>query len=296
MKEFSIVDAAFYGFGFLKRAPMNFLGVVILLSVLMLGTFVLFLPAYADLLNTVMSSSDPESSFAAMGAFYASVGWYFLLALLVGMMAYGAINRALVFDPPPSEWILGIKIGGDELRLLWVYIAVSFLIMLGALVFGLLGGVIMGVAAASGSTGLAVVGAIVMYVLMFGVMIFLGVRFSPAAAATVGEKQIHIFRAWSMTKGKFWQIFLAYLILYVIIFVVYAVLLFGMAASFGLFGSGGAGFDPDSLRSIGVGPLAVVAAVVAAVVYTFIYGAFFGVGAYVYRQHGGGRQTAETFE
>lgn len=110
-----------------------------------------------------------------------------------------------------------LRIGADEGRLavialVWCVLFVGFYIglviaMLVPLGIGFLTG---GAAVAAVLTILCVLGAL-------AVMLWLVARLSPAAALTIRDRQIRVFEAWAVTRGKGGQLFLAYLVLMIAI-------------------------------------------------------------------------------
>lgn len=110
-----------------------------------------------------------------------------------------------------------LRIGADEGRLavialVWCVLFVGFYIglviaMLVPLGIGFLTG---GAAVAAVLTILCVLGAL-------AVMLWLVARLSPAAALTIRDRQIRVFEAWAVTRGKGGQLFAAYLVLLIAI-------------------------------------------------------------------------------
>jgi Na+/H+ antiporter NhaC len=50
-------------------------------------------------------------------------------------------------------------------------------------------------------------------------LIYFGVRFAPAAATSIAKRRFAFFDAWTVTKGRFWALFGAYLLLFLMYFV-----------------------------------------------------------------------------
>jgi hypothetical protein len=66
---------------------------------------------------------------------------------------------------------------------------------------------------------------VVAIVLQYAAMIFVGVRFAPAAATSIARKRFAFFEAWKVTKGRFWALFGSFFILmfaYVLVSLVFA--------------------------------------------------------------------------
>jgi len=54
-------------------------------------------------------------------------------------------------------------------------------------------------------------------------MIFLGVRFGPAAATSIARQRFSFFEAWTVTRGRFWALLGAFVLLWLIFGVIYLV-------------------------------------------------------------------------
>ncbi len=54
-------------------------------------------------------------------------------------------------------------------------------------------------------------------------MIFLGVRFGPAAATSVARQRFSFFEAWTVTRGRFWPLLGAFALLWLIFGVIYLI-------------------------------------------------------------------------
>jgi hypothetical protein len=292
MSDLTAPAAAFHGFGLIKRDPQTFLGLALLLFVYVLGALTLLVGPYIRFFEITMSSpDDPSVVVSALGAFFGALGLYFLLCLLVFALLLGAVNRALVFGSSKG-WLLGLKLGMDEVRVILVSIVGYILVCLpyiGAVVVAaVIGGVI--AAVTQNPAGLAFIA--LGYLVGIGLMIWVGVRLSLAGPATVGEGRFVIFESWKMTKGKFWTLFLAYLLLYAIILVIEVVVfLLLMGVIFGSLASDPGGLqrfeDPEAvlelLRGFSLGPAAIIGSAIYAVFGAFFYAAFLGVAARGYR-------------
>lgn len=131
-----------------------------------------------------------------------------------------------------------IGFGADELRLIVVYLIWAALFIGSYLLFAILSGVLIGgIGAASGGDmgfGVALI-AIILFIAYFAFAIYYGTRLSPAAAITTRDRRIAFFRAWGATRGRFWPMFGAFLVIalgaILALFVLY--LIFG-AAIFGV--------------------------------------------------------------
>lgn len=286
MSKFSAGDAAFYGFGLVKRDPMTFLGVTLLFVAFGVVLSLTFVPAYAHMIEQ-LSTNDPEAMAAATFQFWGVTGPVYLLMIPLYMVGLGALNRSLVFGQSEG-WVLGLKLGMDEVRVFVVTIVGYILAILpyvGCALLGVLLATALAAAAGMGENPAAAAAFLLVVPAYIGgivLMIWIGVRLSFAAPASVGEGRFVIFESWSMTKGRFWSLFLAYLLLFIILFVieivivVLAISIGGVAMS--ALGSGEE-LDLSAFTSVSLGPAVIVGSGVYGVVVTFFSGAFFGVAA-----------------
>jgi hypothetical protein len=53
----------------------------------------------------------------------------------------------------------------------------------------------------------------IIYLVQYAVLIFIGVRFAPAAATSIARRRFSFFDAWKVTRGRFWALFGSFFIL-----------------------------------------------------------------------------------
>jgi hypothetical protein len=113
----------------------------------------------------------------------------------------------------------------DELRLLALtiifligfYIALIVMAVLLSLLIGLL-------AAATGSFGLAAGLMVVEFLAMFVFAVWFCTRFALAFPLTLLRGKIIIGEAWRVTRGRFWPLFTAFLVVFLIMIVLFTIL------------------------------------------------------------------------
>ena len=142
-------------------------------------------------------------------------------AILVSSVIYGAVNRAVLL---PSESAFGyLRLGGDELRIIGLSIILTLLFIGVVLGLGTAVAIIAGVLATiAGDVGAFI--AFPLFILMYGVIIWLAVRFSLAVPITVAERRIAVFDSWRLTRGHFWSLLGMTLLSAVMAMVVYVLL------------------------------------------------------------------------
>jgi hypothetical protein len=147
------------------------------------------------------------------------------LAILFWVVFEGALQRRYMRDEGFS-----LKLGGDEGRLfvvglLWMLTLFGLYIGIG-LVVAIVGG---GLTAAFGETAALVV--IPLVIAGFAAFVWVIVRLSPASAMTVRDRKITFTSAFAASKGRFWSMFFAFIIMAIIVYIVSLVLqliLFGV--------------------------------------------------------------------
>lgn len=173
--------------------------------------------AVRPLLGQSMSPAmtpNPTDMFVASGP-------VFLIALFFaafGFVIYAAAMRAIL--RPEAGGIAYLRLGMDELRLFGVAILFSvggtILFLIVTFAFGLVG---VGIAA-SGDPGIgsALLGLLFILALL-AVVVFFIVRFSLAFPLTLYRQQIVIGEAWTLSRGHFWSLFGAALVITLILMV-----------------------------------------------------------------------------
>jgi hypothetical protein len=234
------------GGGFrLLRERTTAVGVWMLLYLVAMAGSGLAMRPFASMWAGAMGS-DPQVAIAQMAPM---LQWFFLLELallILFIVLVAAPVRAVLRPEEPGFFYL--RLGMDELRLFGV--TILFLVLFYAAM--LLGMIPIALLVAAGALIAGVAGAVVIMIVAmlvyFGALIWLQVRFSLIFPLTVLRRRIIIGESWRLTRGRFWTLFGAYLVIVVIVFAAGAVL---MAISYGPYLSGmmRAGQSPDAMRA-----------------------------------------------
>ncbi len=178
-----------------------------------------------------MSQMMPPASVMALGPSY----FLLLLVLYILFAAYEAACLRWMIRGETGG-VFGLSLGADTWRIyfgywIWFFIFVAAYLVIVMLMVGLMGGVVV---AAQGNPDAAGPGALIGVVLtvVAGLAwLWFSIRLSPAAATSVARRRFAFFDAWKVSKGRFWALFGAFLLL----FIMYIVLCVGVGVAAGAF-------------------------------------------------------------
>jgi hypothetical protein len=197
--------------------------------VLMVGMMAIFFPAFASMIEAQrQAAADAALGMSAPRAIHSEIiATVFLLELaycLYILILFAAAVRAVA--RPTGDRFAYLRIGMDELRLfgLVVLIAIVAIVVevVAILLFAIIGAMLGAMIGKAG--GIAI--TVILGVFLFGAAIYAQIRLSLTGAFTVIRGGIVIRDAWRATKGQFWTLFGAYLL----IGLVFAVISFAMIA------------------------------------------------------------------
>jgi|KBSMisStandDraft_5_1062788.scaffolds.fasta_scaffold30391_5 hypothetical protein len=150
----------------------------------------------------------------------------FLLFVPVGLVAFvmlaAAAFRAVLF--PEQSRFAYLRLGMDELRLLGTALVLIIGFYIAMIVTGIAAGLVVAVVAAA-LGGSAVTGALLVGLPMIAFSTWLMVRFALAAPLTILQRKVVIGPAWRLSRGHFWSLLGAYIVVLLLVFVIYAVVL-----------------------------------------------------------------------
>ena len=230
MAEANPLDAA--RFAFVKRTPrfvLTKITLVYLACSLLIGGvfFAVAWPWIAPLASWYMSvlhaftsgatpPDPPIESLSGLLPIYAIAG---CLAILLYAAFEAACLRWLVRGETGGP--MGLSLGADTWRVLLTYLVWLGLAFAAVCVVAVFYVAInaLGRAVPALSFLTVMIGALAPLAIIAG-MIFFGVRLSPAAAASIRERRFAFFSAWSATRGHFWELLGAF----VIVFIAYCVI------------------------------------------------------------------------
>jgi hypothetical protein len=228
MARLSPTEAVFAGFRFARERPAALLiWSAYYLVVLAVTLFAVFNLAGDKLLQLVAlqrsGAADPGPILAIMDEIAPALGFAVLLLTVFGTVLRTAVLRAYL-EPGPHPWG-GLRFGGDELRVLGAYAFLMLTLFCGVTTVSLFTGL-----AAAVNPALAALAMIVGLAALAG----LAVRLSLAPVVAYTEKRISLRRSWELTKGGFWRLLGAYVLLVAVAGVILVVMLVLFSALMGV--------------------------------------------------------------
>lgn len=223
MAEFSPLDAALFAFRKRdKRFVLTAASVAYLLGTLLIAAIVVagawgqlepLMGWYFDVMRSASSGVEPPDP--PMPQLFGLLPWYGL-SLLLGLIWFAAYEAACLRWMVRGErgGLLGFSFGADTWRVLAVYL-VWFVLVIG--VVAAVTALYLALNAFSGLGAAAQIVAMVLGALaplaVCALVIWGAVRLSPAAAASIAARRFAFGQAWSATRGRFWPLLGAFVIL-----------------------------------------------------------------------------------
>lgn len=294
MADFSVSDAAFAGFRFIKEKPLTILVWAVAYVVLMVVLFGVFFAlagaAFLPLISNPQAfENNPQQFLQSLPGLFGAIAVFAVVGTLAGGVVYAAVYRAFL---RPEEGGLGyFRFGADELRLLGAY----FLLLLLYLGVSIVGAVpVAGLAVGGGEIGQGLSG--LLNLVKFCLLAWGAVRLSLALPATFATRRIALGESWRLTKGQFWKLTGAYLLAGAMLFAAYiavVVLIVGIGGA--AFAGLAAGANPAQVLTTSI-PLLIALGLVYPVVAPCAMVVMIGPTAFIYRALSADpATTAETF-
>ncbi len=148
-------------------------------------------------------------------------GWIvsgYVLLLVVGVFFWAAFEAAVQRRYVRDEGFR-LGLGGDELRLIllaliWFAVSVGIYILSAFAIGAGTASVIM----ALDDERLGLLVLLVSVIFVACTWLWVAVRLAPASAMTIRDRRLKFFDAWGASRGRFWSLFGAYIVLAIIIF------------------------------------------------------------------------------
>lgn len=232
--RFTFDGALMFGFraAHAKSFPWKFALAFAVVSTVLTALFAwLIKDAIFGFMDTVerldsVGADDPAQVFSVFFSLFGGLLPWIVLgslaSLVVWAMFMAATQRRYIRDEAFS-----IRFGPDELRIMAVgvvwYLGVSLMYLLPGLVMLPMFGIVSDFANGDISENEMVAFMLgrmsivaLMFLVMFPVYVFFATRFSPVFAMTVKERRIAFGDAWIVSRGRFWPILGAFLILAIV--------------------------------------------------------------------------------
>lgn len=304
MKDFAVTDAAFAGWGTIRRHPVSVLVWGLLYALFLLLVFVGFagpiVRAFAVFSKPEVARQDPQLVMSVLGGVMGGYVFFLLGALVLGAVVAGAVLRA--FFQPEDKAFFFLRLGTRELWLLLTTFVQSLVI--GGAQF--VAGFIIGLVSAAASVASPEIGGIVRVIgqlATYALAIYLVLRLSMGVPMTYVQSNFRLFESWSMTQGAMTKLLLTWLLVLVVSLVIYfvAAIIFGFGAAGSLMHLPGLK-DPQAFfarpatvwaadLAPAIGVAAVLCTVVIGTLSTLSYTSF----AFIYRQLNPDADVSATF-
>ena len=265
MQTFSVTDTAMVGFKFIGSRP----GVVLVwglasVALALISTFTLT-PAMLGPVQQMQAlqgqgAGNPAAVVSAIGGMMGVFLLIFAISLIQYAVTFGATNRAIL--RPEDSAFAYLRLGGDELRLLALNIALGLIGGVAFFVYLIVASLLVGLVAGALFVMLhafALIFAIPAWTVIICLPIFVLVRLSLAPAQTFATGRINLFGSWSLTRNHFWSMFGTYILMWILaVLVIVLVFLIATIITMPLPGGGfqamfptnpGAGFSAATLMS-----------------------------------------------
>jgi hypothetical protein len=216
MTAFSPTDVAFEGFRLTRERPVTlsiWAGFYFLVSLTMAIFMILSVgPQFTALEQAAQSGGDPQQSIDTLMKLLPFYAVSFPVGICVMAIFACAVFRIVLGRP--GGVVAHLALGEDEFRLMAVTLAVSLLMMAAMFGIALIIGMIVGIATAIAPPLAPLLGTIGGLAAFAG-MLWVAVRLSLCGPMTFAERRVVVFRAWSVTRNHFWQLFGAYILAFV---------------------------------------------------------------------------------
>ncbi len=237
------LNAAFFTFKNRDRAVLlpATVAIVVIIALLVAAFVALNWSAFVGFRDLFLLAGSgervsDEQSLGFLGRFFALFGWafLFLFPIYIAIAAYeAACLRWMIRGEAPG--LFGLALNNDTWRVWGVYwcwllaqmvvsIAMSFVMI--PVMFMTMGD-IMANPTPENMMHWQLAVQLPLTVLQYIPLIFIGIRFGPAAATSVLRNRFSFLDAWTVTRGRFWELFGAFAIWAVVALLGFAVVFVG---------------------------------------------------------------------
>lgn len=216
------------GFAVIRNHPGAVAVWTLIHMALALATFALMRWQMSSMGLTGSEAPSPDQIMQATMAFIIPSQLLNFVVWITGVIIACAAYRLVLRPHEPG--VAGIRVGMDEVRVFGTGLILSIgfgVIFFVVLLVGMMVALATGLMVGGGDTGMGVGAAVIFALVIVAVVaaIFAFIRLSLALPLTFARRRIGIDESWSLTRGHFWTLFAAYLVIGLIVIVV------GIAAS-----------------------------------------------------------------
>ena len=199
---FSATEAAFEGFRVVRRHPLAIVFWSLAYLIFFAAFFGLFGSSMATLMATMQTleggQASPQDLEAVGQTYFGFMALSLPLALVLGAVLNAAVVRSVL---RPTEKAFGyMRLGGDELRVLAVSVALGIIFFAASIILFAVTGLVAGLAAQV-NAGVGILVGVLLGLGALTLLVWLMIRLSLAIPATVAEKTIAPFATFALTKG-----------------------------------------------------------------------------------------------
>jgi hypothetical protein len=209
------------GFGLLRRRPLAVLVWGLIYAAVMVGMMFVMRPLFAAQASAMQPDGDPRAMMASLGAMIGRIFLMELVMLMVFTVLMTAAQRAVLRPAEPG--FASIRLGMDEVRMFALTLLVFIGSYIGFVILAMVLGMIAALLATAVGVGAAGVAMLVAMLVAFGIFIWFEVRLCLAFPLTLLRRKIIIGESWRLTRGRFWTLFGAFLVLFLALLVLWMI-------------------------------------------------------------------------
>lgn len=212
--------------GFLLKFALAYFAVQLVVQAV---SIVLQWPVYEAYMGLMDPDADPEAVMEEVMAVSMRSNIVSILMMPIGLLVWVVFEAANQRRYMRAEGFR-LALGPDEGRIFVVgliWFAMLIALYIGLVIVMVVPLALIGISGGGAGAGLFMI--LIMLVTFFAFFYFL-VRWSPAAAMTVRDENIRFFESWRVTRGRFWTLFGANLVIW-LGFIAFTLVVYGIAAA-----------------------------------------------------------------
>jgi hypothetical protein len=164
--------------------------------------------------QSALVSGNPQAVSAGFGMMLGRMIPLYVFSLALWTVTIAAAQRAIL--RPERSGFFYLRLGMDELRMTLLAIVLFILSYIGLVALGIAAGVFVMTFGAAMGVGLKTLLLVPIGLALVALFIWVEVRLSLVFPLTLLRRRIVIGESWRLTKGRFWTLFGAYLVLFLL--------------------------------------------------------------------------------